>query len=159
LKIRKPRQKKYYSKEIFSAELAGILEKYKISQDEFNKEINVQQAVTRWKSGETTPSADSLLAIKKAFGVSIDQLLTGQTESQGLQEFIPVSYDARPLAPIEADLLNEAMIMVEEILKKEKRQLQPEQKAKLLTRIYNDCAEDRIKPDSIMVKRYLWLLE
>ena len=67
-------------------------------------------------------------------------------------------YDARPLAPVEAELLHATMVKVEEVIKEEKRQIHPEQKIRLVTRIYNDCAEDRIKPDSIMVKRYLWIL-
>jgi hypothetical protein len=60
-------------------------------------------------------------------------------------------YEARPLAPMEADLLNQTLTMVENVLK--------EQKARMLTRVYNDCAKDRIKPDGIMVKRYLWILD
>ena len=68
-------------------------------------------------------------------------------------------YEARPMAPMEADLLNQTLTMVEKVLKEQKRQLLPGQKARLLTRVYNDCAEERIKPDGIMVKRYLWILD
>ncbi|MCL4500228.1 MAG: hypothetical protein M1438_00025, partial [Deltaproteobacteria bacterium] len=70
----------------------------------------------------------------------------------------PETYEVRPLAPIEADLFHQVTVLVEQVLKKEKRRLTPEQKARFITRIYNDCAEDRIQPDAVMVKRYLWLL-
>jgi transcriptional regulator with XRE-family HTH domain len=154
--MRKKRPKKYYSKEIFAAELLKILKKRGISQDEFNKAVEVHSAVTRWKSGDTTPSAESLLAIKQVFGISIDQLLTGEELPMILREFAPEPYEARPLALIETELLNEAMAKMEEVLKAEKQKIRSEDKAMILTQVYNDCAEERIKPDAIMVKRYLW---
>jgi hypothetical protein len=128
------------------------------NQQDFNERIGTQRALTRWKTRESTPSLKSCIAIKQAFGKSLDWIIFGEEPSPGLAEFRPTSYDARPLAPIEAELLNEAMIKVDEVLKEEKKQLRPEQKVRLITRIYNDCAEDRIKPDHVMAKRYLWLL-
>ncbi len=159
MKIRKPRPKKFYSKEIFGAELAKILAARQISQDEFNKELNVQQAVTRWKNGETTPSADSLLAIKRTFGVSIDQLLTGQTEAPGLQEFVPEPYEARPPMPTNATLMGEILGLVKRVIKEEKQRLTDDQEGRLVARIYDQCAEEKNKPDIIMIKRYLLLTD
>lgn len=40
--------------------------------------VGVQRAISRWKSGETRPSVDTLMVIKEAFGVSIDWLLNGE---------------------------------------------------------------------------------
>ena len=126
---------------------------------DFEKEIGMRGATTRWRKGKNLPTPETLLIIKEKFDVLIDWLLTGE-------EFIPTSdeltaepYEPRSLNPMEADLLNAVTIKVEEVLKAEKQILQTEQKARLLTRIYNDCAEDRIQPDHTMVKRYLWVLK
>lgn len=125
-------------------------------QNEFNEKIGIQRALTRWKTRETTPSLKSFLAIKKAFNRSLDWIIFGKETVQPLQEINPV---ARSLTREEVQLLNEVMIMVEEVLEEEKKQLRVEQKSRILTRIYNDCAEDQIKPDRVMVKRYLSILD
>jgi hypothetical protein len=128
-------------------------------QGDFNEKIGTQRALTRWKSGESTPSLTSCVAIKEVFGKSLDWIILGEQSPQFLREQAAEPYEVRPLAPMEAELLNETMAKVEEVLKEEKQKLNPEQKARLLTRVYNDCAEDRIKPDFVMVKRYLWILK
>jgi len=85
---RKP--KRYYSPEIFSQQIDKLRKLHgNISQDEFNRRIGVKQAATKWKAGTTTPSVDSLLAIKNTFGVSIDWLLTGE-EPKGKEILQPI---------------------------------------------------------------------
>ena len=47
-------------------------------QKDFNEMVGVQRAITRWKSGESRPSVDSLMMIKKLFGKSIDCAVDGR---------------------------------------------------------------------------------
>jgi transcriptional regulator with XRE-family HTH domain len=157
--MRKIRPKKYYSKEIFSAELAKILEKRGISQDEFNKEIGVQQAVTRWKTGDTTPSADSLLAIKNVFDISIDQLLTGEEPQPALAEFVSEHYEARSLEALETTLLFEVLEKVEEVVIKHRQKLSVRQTARLAALAYEHCRREREKPNELLIEKYLLLAD
>jgi len=39
-------------------------------QQQFNRMVGVQRAITRWKSGESRPSVDSLMVIKEIFGMA-----------------------------------------------------------------------------------------
>lgn len=157
--MRKPRPKKYYSKVVFSRELAKILEKNQISQDEFNKEIGVQQAVTRWKTGDTTPSADSLLAIKRAFGISIDQLLTGEEVQPRLEKVAPEHYESRPLESLETTLLFKVLEKVEEVVITERQKLSLRQTARLVSLVYDHCRREREQPSHNLVRKYLLLAD
>ena len=47
-----------------------------LSQEEFAQKLRVtRQAVSRWETGETVPSTDTLKEIAKVFQVSVDRLL------------------------------------------------------------------------------------
>lgn len=125
--------------------------------NKFEAEIGMRGAASRWKAGEK-PTPESLLKIKNAFNISIDWLLTGEESTVALNKFRAEPDEAPPLSSLQANLLNEAIVVIEKLLKEEKILLLPEQKSDLLTRVYNDCAEDRVKPNSKMVERYLWFL-
>jgi len=70
---------KLFSLEIFLQQVQKLMEEKGIKdQKDFNEMVGVQRAITRWKSGESRPSVDSLMMIKKLFGKSIDAMLTGE---------------------------------------------------------------------------------
>ena len=82
--------KKMFSKEIFLEQVQKLLEEKGIKdQQQFNRMVGVQRAITRWKSGESRPSVDSLMVIKEIFGKSIDWLLTGE-EPPAFQPVQPI---------------------------------------------------------------------
>ena len=112
----------------------------------------MRNAIYRWKNFKDKPTPDSLLKIAQYFGVSVEWLMTGK---EPLSENLVPHYEARLLSPVEAELLHQTLKVVEETLKETHQQLLSDQKFRLIIQIYNDCAEDRIKPDSKMVKRYL----
>lgn len=123
---------KLFSRELFLNQVKKIMDEFGISdQDEFNKKIGIQRALTRWK-GETRPSIDSLLIIKKVFGKSIDWLLTGEEpQKTGVFHEHPIeTYEARPLAPVDTELISEVVKTVEEFLAKERLQISPERKGR-----------------------------
>jgi phage repressor protein C with HTH and peptisase S24 domain len=91
--MRKPKPKKYYSPDIFLSQIEKLLRMHgDIDQAEFNRKIEVGQAVTKWKAGQS-PSANSLMAIKKVFNISLDWLLAGEEPqtSQSLQPVITIA--------------------------------------------------------------------
>ncbi len=82
--------KKMFYKEIFLRQVKNLMaEKGIKDQQQFNEMVGVQRAISRWKSGESRPSVDSLMVIKEIFGVSIDWLLTGE-EPPAFQPVQPI---------------------------------------------------------------------
>ncbi len=58
----------------------------KLSQEELAAQVGVsRQAVSKWELGDATPEVDKLLALARAFGVSTDELLSGD-EPAGAEE-------------------------------------------------------------------------
>ena len=59
-----------------------------LSQEELAERLNVsRQAVSRWETGETIPSTDTLKEIARVFQVSVDRLLgypAGYCQSCGM---------------------------------------------------------------------------
>jgi transcriptional regulator with XRE-family HTH domain len=153
----KIKPKIYFSKDILISQLDKIIRDRGLNQTEFNEKIGVAQAITKWKSGQT-PSAESLIAIKKIFGVSIDQLLTGEEPHSILQEFSPESYDSRTPGPLDGALIAEVLEEIREVVKKYKIKLTKEQSGGLVKKIYDECADNKLKPDENMVKNYLCLI-
>jgi transcriptional regulator with XRE-family HTH domain len=133
---------KLFSTAGFILRIRSLMEREGIDHwNKFEAEIGMRGAGSRWKSGKDKPTPDSLLKIRKRFNVSIDWLLTGKGSGP-------------PTAPLETSLLIKTLTVVEEFLNEERKELLPEQKARLIDRIFNDCAEDRSEPDIKMVKRY-----
>lgn len=47
-----------------------------LSQEKVSELLNVsRQAVTKWESGQTTPSSDNIIALAKLYDVSLDELV------------------------------------------------------------------------------------
>ena len=60
----------------FAEVLVSLRSKRQMTQQELAERMFVtRQAVSRWETGETTPSADTLLALSRLFGVSVNTLL------------------------------------------------------------------------------------
>ena len=66
-------------------ETANILLQYRkksgLSQEELASKIGVsRQAVSKWERAEASPDTDNLILLAKVYGVTIDELLTGDPE-------------------------------------------------------------------------------
>lgn len=158
--MRKVKLKKHYSAKIFARQIARLMEQHGINQNEFNQKIEVPQGATKWKTGVNTPSADSLLAIKKAFGVSIDWLLTGEEESLfSLAQMPAEPYQSQPQPALNGDLLGKIQSVIKQVLKETKTKLTDAQAGRLIARLYAQCSEEKNKPDVISVKRQLLLVD
>lgn len=60
----------------FAEVLVSLRSKRQMTQQELAERMFVtRQAVSRWETGETTPSADTLLVLSRLFGVSVNTLL------------------------------------------------------------------------------------
>ena len=69
----------------------------KLSQEELAALVGVsRQAVSKWELGDATPEVDKLLALAKAFGVTTDELLSGE-EPAGVQGCTPPPREETPV--------------------------------------------------------------
>ena len=60
----------------FAEVLVSLRSKRQMTQQELAERMFVtRQAVSRWETGEATPSADILLALSRLFGISVNTLL------------------------------------------------------------------------------------
>lgn len=56
--------------------LLNLRKKHNLSQEEMASKLHVtRQAVSRWENGETVPNTETLKAISRIFGISINTLL------------------------------------------------------------------------------------
>ena len=56
--------------------ISNIRKKYGLSQDDMARKLFVtRQAVSRWETGDTTPSIDTIKLISKEYDISINELL------------------------------------------------------------------------------------
>ena len=69
----------------------------KLSQEELAAQVGVsRQAVSKWELGDAMPEVDKLLALAKAFGVTTDELLSGD-EPAGAKEQAPPPQEEPPV--------------------------------------------------------------
>lgn len=63
--------------------LLGLRKEHKLSQEELAKRLNIsRQAVSKWERAEASPDTDNLIELSKLYGISLDQLLTGNDADQ-----------------------------------------------------------------------------
>ena len=63
----------------FSKKIQELRNKNKLTQEQFAEKLYVSRtAVSKWESGKGYPSIDSLKALSKFFGITIDELLSGE---------------------------------------------------------------------------------
>jgi len=55
-----------------------------LSQEKLSELLDVsRQAVTKWESGQTTPSSDNMIALAKLYDISLDELIGIRAEAAG----------------------------------------------------------------------------
>lgn len=58
--------------------LCKLRKEHNLSQEQLAEKIGVsRQAVSKWERAEASPDTDNLIALAKIYGVTVDQLLTG----------------------------------------------------------------------------------
>ena len=75
--------------------LIVLRDKAGISQMSLAHQLDVsRQAVSRWESGDTTPSMDKLKALAKIYGVSLDWLCSDKCEFSENTEIVHNGHDS-----------------------------------------------------------------
>lgn len=78
------KDKEQKQRSIVGIRIRYLRESIPMSQQAFAEELGVTRAaVCQWENGETTPSLNTLRAMKQKFGVSIDALLDETEPPEG----------------------------------------------------------------------------
>lgn len=73
--------------------IAELRKKAGLTQEKLAERCEVfRQAVTKWESGESEPSIEKLVAISKAFDISVDALISGDIDKRSSEESNKLSY-------------------------------------------------------------------
>ena len=68
---------------IIGAKIAACRKRAGMSQEKLANELNIsRQAVSRWESGDTTPSVDKLKTLARIYGVSLDWLCSDTADGE-----------------------------------------------------------------------------
>ncbi len=67
--------------------LCSLRKEKRMSQQELAEALNVsRQAVSRWETGVSVPSMENLLALSRAFGVSVNEFINGDALEPGKEK-------------------------------------------------------------------------
>lgn len=85
-----------------AASLVTLRKQHGLTQTELAEKVNVsRQAISRWEVGIAVPSTDNLIALSKIYGVSVDDILKGETTNVSQSSELSDS-------PLEATTCNES---------------------------------------------------
>jgi transcriptional regulator with XRE-family HTH domain len=131
----------------------------KRTQKEFGEILGVSKAsVSKYESGISIPSSDILRKIASAGNKPIEWLLRGDQPS-ALQVLgqTPEICGAVSGPPLDAALLAEIITEIQNLIADKRLELSPQREARLVALVYDHCQEDKVKPDRMLVERFLWI--
>jgi len=144
--------------DIFLKQVDKIMQEYDLkTPTDFDRMAGLKNMANRWGKITKSVDTDTLLTIAKRFNKSLDWLVFGKEADIVLQEHYGEIYDARLPAPVETVRLAEVLSQIKSVLTMEKKRLTDIQEARLAALIYEHCSSEKIKPDALLVKRYLLL--
>lgn len=130
----------------------------KRTQKEFGEILGISKAtVSKYESGITIPSSDVLNKIALVGNKPLEWLLRGDQPSiPKFSEHSQYIYDQRG-APLDVALLSEILTEIKKLIADKRLLLPAQREALLVTLVYDHCQEDKVKPDRILVERFLWI--
>ena len=137
--------------------IGEVRKKLNLSQEEFGKLIGVRKStISRYESG-TIPGNENLRIIAELGNTTIEWLLRGDQPSMPhLTEHSQYIYDQRG-APLDVALLSEILTEIKKLIADKRLLLPAQREARLVALVYDHCQEDKVKPDRILVERFLWI--
>jgi transcriptional regulator with XRE-family HTH domain len=131
----------------------------RLSQEEFGCQIGGLQksTVSRYEKGRI-PDEETLNKIATFGNVTMEWLLKGD-ERQTLQfsEPAPEVRGARPGPPLDVALLAEILAEIKKFIAEERLELSSKREARWVALVYDQCQDNKVKPDRMLVKRFLWI--
>lgn len=132
---------------------------------EFAKLFEVNQnTVSRWEKGKVISDEETLKKLAKYGGVTIEWLLHGQTLPATEEEYatlvkprpgVPGPAVPALSSPVDTVVLTQIIALLEEILRKNKKDLLPARKAHFISLLYDHFQETGKPPDRIAIEEFL----
>jgi transcriptional regulator with XRE-family HTH domain len=137
--------------------IGELRKKLNLSQEEFGKLLGVKKStISRYESG-TIPGDENLRKIAELGNTTIEWLLRGDQPSiPQLLERSPDTSDQRE-APLDVALLSEILAEIKKFIADKRLELSPQREARLVALVYDHYQEDKVKPNRILVERFLWI--
>lgn len=132
-----------------------------LTQKDFGEIIQVKQAtVYKYEKGMALPGDEALKKIADFGKVTVEWLLHGQEAPPApqLKELGQEEYVAT-LNPLETALLIEVVAQIKEVISKHRQQLTPDQEARLIVRVYDNCRAHHERPSHLQVEKILLLVD
>jgi len=131
----------------------------KRTQKEFGEILGVSKAtISKYESGISIPSSDILRNIASAGNKPIEWLLRGdQPSAPQLLGQIPEICGAGPGPPLDVAILVEILMEIKKFIADKCLELSPQREARLVALVYDHCLADKVKPDRMLVERFLWI--
>jgi transcriptional regulator with XRE-family HTH domain len=129
------------------------------SQQEYGKLLGVSKAtVSKYESGINIPSSGILKKIASVGNKSIEWLLRGDQPSamQIVGHTLEIC-GARPGPPLDVALLVEILSEIKKFILDERLELSSKREARWVALVYDHCQVDKVKPDRMLVERFLWI--
>jgi len=115
-----------------------------------------KSTISRYESG-TIPGDENLRKIAEIGNTTIEWLLRGDQPSiPKFSEHYPYTYDQHR-GPLDVALLSEILAEIKKVIADNRLLLSAQREARLVALVYDHCQEDKVKPDRILVERFLWI--
>ena len=131
----------------------------RLSQEEFGRHLGGLQksTVSRYEKGRI-PDEETLNNIANIGNVTMEWLLKGdERQTPQFSEPAPEVYGVRPGPPLDVILLSEILAEIKKFMAEKHVKLSPQREARLVAVVYDQCRESKVKPDRILVERFLWI--
>jgi transcriptional regulator with XRE-family HTH domain len=128
------------------------------TQKEFGELLGVSKAtVSKYESGINIPSSDILKKIASVGNKSIEWLLRGDQPSAPQNLEHADTYKPRLCLPLDVALLAEILMEINKFMAAKNEELPPQREARWVALVYDHCQKDKVKPDRMLVERFLWI--
>jgi transcriptional regulator with XRE-family HTH domain len=130
-----------------------------LSQEEFGYKLGGLQksTISRYEKGRI-PDEETLNNIANYGNTTMEWLLKGdEGQTPQFPESPPEVCGVRPGPPLDVALLAEILAEIKEFITAEHLELSSKREARWVALVYDHCQEDKVKPDRMLVERFLWI--
>ena len=135
--------------------LREVRKKTGLSQEGIGKILGFGKSTTsKFESDNMIPDIETLERYAQIAQTSIEQIVRGE-KSTPLLEQTPEVHGALPV--LDVALLAEILMEIKKFIADKRQELSPQREARLVALVYDHCQEDKVKPDRMLVERFLWI--
>jgi transcriptional regulator with XRE-family HTH domain len=137
--------------------LREVRKKVGLSQEEIGKKLGFgKSTIFKFETDNMIPDSKTLQRYAQIGETSIEQILRGEKSTTPLEQ-TPEVHGALPGPSLDAVLLAEILVEIKNFLAHEPLELSSQREARWVALVYDHCHKDKVKPDRMLVERFLWI--